>query len=78
MKKECEHPFTRLQWVNDIVFCNKCKTTLTKTQEKTAYTKEELPTIIKNILADLNEDQEKLPTDQDVQEYIKKWVDNNL
>ena len=78
MKKECEHPFTRLQWVNDIVFCNKCKTTLTKTQEKTAYTKEELPTIIKNILADLNEDQEKLPTDQDVQEYIKKLVDNNL
>ena len=78
MKKEREHPFTRLQWVNDIVFCNKCKTTLTKTQEKTAYTKEELPTIIKNILADLNEDQEKLPTDQDVQEYIKKWVDNNL
>ena len=74
MKKECEHPFTRLQWVNDIVFCNKCKTTLTKTQEKTAYTKEELPTIIKNILDDLNEDQEKLPTDQDVQDYVQKWV----
>ena len=28
--KECVHPFKRLHWVNDKVYCNKCKTTLVK------------------------------------------------
>ena len=27
---ECEHPFKRLHWVDDVVFCNKCKKTLHK------------------------------------------------
>jgi hypothetical protein len=29
-KKECEHPFKRLHWINNLVFCNKCKRTLNK------------------------------------------------
>lgn len=24
----CVHPYNRLHWVNSLVFCNKCKTTL--------------------------------------------------
>lgn len=27
---ECEHPFNRLHWVDNVVFCNKCKKTLHK------------------------------------------------
>jgi len=27
---ECEHPFARLHWVDNVVFCNKCKKTLHK------------------------------------------------
>ena len=30
-KAICEHPFKRLHWVDTTVFCNKCKTTLIKT-----------------------------------------------
>ena len=29
-KKVCVHPFKFLHWVDDIVFCNKCNTTLVK------------------------------------------------
>ena len=32
----CEHPFKRLHWV-DVVFCNKCNTTLNKTVEEKMY-----------------------------------------
>ena len=27
---ECNHPFNRLHWVDDVVFCNKCRKTLNK------------------------------------------------
>ena len=39
MNEDCVHPFKRLQWVNEVVFCNKCSTTLTKTQETENCTK---------------------------------------
>jgi hypothetical protein len=28
--EECEHPYKRLHWVDNTVYCNKCKTTLKK------------------------------------------------
>jgi hypothetical protein len=30
VKSVCEHPFNRLHWVDNIVFCNKCSKTLHK------------------------------------------------
>jgi len=45
---------------------------------KTNINKESLPKIIKNILDDLNTNQEQLLTDEDIEDYIKTWIVNNL
>lgn len=30
IKESCDHPFKKLHWVDNTVFCNQCKTTLVK------------------------------------------------
>lgn len=42
------------------------------------YTKKQLPKIIKTILDDLNEQAESLITDEEIDAYIEKWVEDNL
>ena len=44
--KECIHPFNRIHWVNDVVYCNECNTTLNKTIEEKMYSMEEVIKII--------------------------------
>ena len=45
---ECEHPFKRIHWVGDTVFCNKCKTTLVKSEgEGKMYSKQEVGKLIR-------------------------------
>ena len=29
-KLECEHPFKRLHWIGEVVFCNKCNKNVRK------------------------------------------------
>lgn len=44
----------------------------------TTYTKEQLPKIIRDILDDLNDQAESLITDEEIDIYIEKWVEDNL
>lgn len=69
----CEHPFNRLHWVGVTVFCNKCKTTLVKSEEPLTYTEQEVYTMLVKL-------QIAFPIHRLIQitpMELKSWFENN-
>ena len=52
---ECIHPFKRLHWVDDTVFCNECKTTLHTSNNPVLYTEDEVKALLGRVVNDSNE-----------------------